>query len=89
MRSFPLGTIRRSGVVLTGSRVRNIRVARYGRRPWATCAPLGGTQPSSAQRRLVRARGDIVREIIDIVRQVASGLPPEQHNPLDDGLPGG
>jgi hypothetical protein len=31
------------------------------------------------------ARGDIVQE----VRQVASGLPPEQGNPLDDGLPGG
>jgi hypothetical protein len=24
-----------------------------------------------------------------IMRQVASGLPPEQSNPLDDGLPGG
>ena len=35
------------------------------------------------------ARGDIVQEIIAIVRQVASGLPPEQPNPLDDGLPGG
>jgi len=35
------------------------------------------------------ARGDIVQEIIAIVRQVASGLPPEQGNPLDDGLPGG
>src|SRR5258707_15333714 len=35
------------------------------------------------------ARGDIVQEIIAIVRQVASGLPPEQSNPLDDGLPGG
>ena len=34
-------------------------------------------------------RGDIVQEIIAIVRQVASGLPPEQPNPLDDGLPGG
>ena len=29
------------------------------------------------------ARGDIVQEIIAIVRQVASGLPPEQGNPLD------
>jgi hypothetical protein len=28
------------------------------------------------------ARGDIVQEIIAIVRQVASGLPPEQGNPL-------
>ncbi len=35
------------------------------------------------------ARGDIVQEIIAIVRQVASGLPPEQPNALDDGLPGG
>jgi hypothetical protein len=35
------------------------------------------------------ARGDIVQEIIAIVRQIASGLPPEQGNPLDDGLPGG
>jgi hypothetical protein len=34
-------------------------------------------------------RGDIVQEIIAIVRQVASGLPPEQGNPMDDGLPGG
>ena len=29
------------------------------------------------------------REIIAIVRQVASGLPPEQSNPLDDDMPGG
>ena len=35
------------------------------------------------------ARGDIVQEIIAIVRQIASGLPPEQGNPLDDGFPGG
>ena len=35
------------------------------------------------------ARGDIVQEIIAIVRQVASGLPPEQPGPLDDGVPGG
>ena len=35
------------------------------------------------------ARGDIVQEIIAIVRQAASGLPPEQGNPLDDGFPGG
>jgi hypothetical protein len=34
-------------------------------------------------------RGDIVREIIEIVREVANGLLPEQPNPLDDGLPGG
>ena len=35
------------------------------------------------------ARGNIVQEIIAIVRQVASGLPPAQGDPLDDGLPGG
>jgi hypothetical protein len=35
------------------------------------------------------ARGDIVQEIIAMVRQVASGLPLEQSNPLDDGFPGG
>jgi hypothetical protein len=35
------------------------------------------------------ARGDIVQEIITIVRQVASGSPPEQGNPLDDDMPGG
>jgi hypothetical protein len=35
------------------------------------------------------APGDIVQKIIAIVRQVASGLPPEPPNPLDDGLPGG
>jgi hypothetical protein len=34
-------------------------------------------------------RGDIVREIIDIVRQVANGLPPGQPGPLDDDMPGG
>ena len=34
------------------------------------------------------ARGDIVQAIISIVRQVAAGLPPEQPNSLDDGLPG-
>ena len=34
-------------------------------------------------------RGDIVQEIIAIVRDVANGLPPEQPDPLDDGLPGG
>jgi len=32
------------------------------------------------------ARGDIVREIIEIVHEVADG---EQPNPLDDGMPGG
>jgi hypothetical protein len=35
------------------------------------------------------ARSDIVQEIIAIVRQVASGLPPERPDPLDDGLPSG
>jgi hypothetical protein len=35
------------------------------------------------------ARGDIVREIIEIVRDAANGSPFEPPNPLDDGLPGG
>jgi hypothetical protein len=35
------------------------------------------------------ARGDIVQEIIAIVRQVASGLPPGQPDPFDDDMPGG
>ena len=34
-------------------------------------------------------RGDIVQAIISIVRQVASGPPPGQPNPLDDDMPGG
>jgi predicted RNA-binding protein with EMAP domain len=34
-------------------------------------------------------RGDIVREIIAIVNEVASGLPPGGEDPLDDGMPGG
>jgi hypothetical protein len=34
-------------------------------------------------------RGDIVQEIISIVRQVASGPPPRQPDPLDDDMPGG
>jgi hypothetical protein len=34
-------------------------------------------------------RGNIVQELIAIVRQVASGLPPQQGNPLDDDMPGG
>jgi hypothetical protein len=35
------------------------------------------------------ARTAIALEIIKIVHQVADGLPPEQSNPVDDGLPGG
>ena len=35
------------------------------------------------------ARGDIVQEIIAIVRNVAQGLPPERPDPLDDDMPGG
>jgi hypothetical protein len=35
------------------------------------------------------ARGDIVQEVIAIVLQVASGLPAETANPLDDDMPGG
>ena len=35
------------------------------------------------------ARRDTVREIIEIVRDVANGQTSEQPDPLDDGLPGG
>jgi len=34
-------------------------------------------------------RGDIVREIVAIVSEVARGLPPSGKDPLDDGMPGG
>ena len=35
-------------------------------------------------------RGDVVREIIAIVNEVARGLPPGGgQDPLDDGMPGG
>jgi hypothetical protein len=30
-------------------------------------------------------RGDIVRQIIEIVGEAARGLPPGEHSPLDDG----
>jgi hypothetical protein len=35
------------------------------------------------------ARGDIVQEILAIVREAANGPPREQPNPLDDDMPGG
>jgi hypothetical protein len=35
------------------------------------------------------ARDEIVQQIIAIVRGAANGLPPEQPDSLDDGLPGG
>jgi hypothetical protein len=34
-------------------------------------------------------RGDIVEEIIAIVRDVANGLPARKPDPLDDDMPGG
>jgi hypothetical protein len=34
-------------------------------------------------------RGDIVREIIKIVSEEASGLPPDAKDPFDDDMPGG
>ncbi len=34
-------------------------------------------------------RGDIVREIIEIVTEVTRGLPSTQADPFDDELPGG
>jgi hypothetical protein len=36
-----------------------------------------------------RDRGDIVREIIGIVNEVARGLAPHRPDPFDDELPGG
>jgi hypothetical protein len=35
------------------------------------------------------ARADIVRDIIQIVHQVANGLPSGPPDPLDDDMPGG
>jgi hypothetical protein len=35
------------------------------------------------------ARGDLVREIMEIVRDIANGLPHEQPDPFDDEPPGG
>ena len=34
-------------------------------------------------------RGDIVQEIIALVRDVANALPAKLANPLDDDMPGG
>jgi hypothetical protein len=34
-------------------------------------------------------RGDVVEEIIAIVRDVANGLPARKPDPLDDDMPGG
>jgi hypothetical protein len=36
-----------------------------------------------------RSRSDIALEIIEIVRDIANGLPPERPDPLDDDMPGG
>ena len=35
------------------------------------------------------ARDRIALEVLEIVRQVANGLPPEASSSLDDGMPGG
>jgi hypothetical protein len=35
------------------------------------------------------ARGDIVQEIIAIVRAAANGVPAREPDPLDDDMPGG
>ncbi len=35
------------------------------------------------------ARGDILREVIEIARQVANGLPAGPPDPLDEDMPGG
>lgn len=46
---------------------------------------MGGGERS----RSGRTSGAMVRDIIEIVRQVANGLPPDQPNPFDDDAPGG
>lgn len=48
---------------------------------------LLGQFPKQQKRRTIR--NDIVQEILAIVRQVANGLPSDQPDSLDDGLPGG
>jgi hypothetical protein len=35
------------------------------------------------------ARGDIVQEIVAIVRDAANGVPARKPDPLDDDMPGG
>ena len=35
------------------------------------------------------ARGDIVQEVVEIVRQVANRLPANQPDPFDEDMPGG
>jgi len=35
------------------------------------------------------ARGDIVQEVLAIVRDAATGLPARETDPLDDDMPGG
>jgi hypothetical protein len=47
----------------------------------AVRCPLSGLSGS--------ARGDMVRDIIDMVREVVNGLPAAQSDPFDDELPGG
>jgi hypothetical protein len=37
----------------------------------------------------IGGRGDIVQEIIALVRDVANALPAKPTNPLDDDMPGG
>jgi hypothetical protein len=34
-------------------------------------------------------RGDIISEIIEIVREAAQAVPPQRPNPFDDDAPGG
>jgi hypothetical protein len=36
-----------------------------------------------------RDRGDVMREIVGIMTEVARGLAPGGQNPLDDDMPGG
>ena len=81
-------------------RAERTRIAKYARcsSQGSRHAPLerhrrqGGDPPGSplfAQGATGTDRDVIALEIMRILREVATGLPPEQHNPLDDGLPGG
>ena len=62
---------------------------------WVFCGPDDAkAEIRTAVRYLLKdgagsERGDIVRQIIEIVCEAARGLPPGEHDPLDDGMPGG
>jgi len=53
------------------------------------CAITLGVMGARCEATTGGAHGDIVQEIITIVRQVSNGPPPGQPDPLDDDVPGG